>query len=189
MQALSRESSIGSKDVEKFVAGIFETNTHFTFDEFRVKLREAHEWTGLMRTVKHWDFDVFALRKLTKSPLKVVGIAAAREIQMFDRNDFDEERFEAFLVDVGKSYCKNPYHNALHAADVVQTCLHFLTDGGLLVATGISSLAAAGTCPLTPMVIIKICLYSSSHAVVPLPWSLVVSQHDACRPSHCRGSA
>ena len=122
VQALSRESAVGTKEVEKFVAGIFETHTHFSVEEFRVKVRDAHDWTGLMRTVKNWDFDVFALRKLTKSPLKVVGIAAAREIQMFDRNDlnFDEGRFEAFLVDVCGSYCKNPYHNSLHAADVVQ---------------------------------------------------------------------
>ena len=104
----------------------------------------SSELQDYLLNITNWEFDVFGLKKLTKWPLRVVGIAAAREIKMFDRNEFNEKKFDSFLVDISRSYCKNPYHNALHAADVVQTCLHFLTKGQLLEASGISALATAG---------------------------------------------
>ena len=104
----------------------------------------SSELQDYLFNITTWEFDIFGLKKLTKWPLRVVGVAAAREIKMFDRNEFNEEKFDSFLVDVSRSYCKNPYHNALHAADVVQTCLHFLTTGQLLEASGISALATAG---------------------------------------------
>ena len=87
---------------------------------------------------------MFHLSKLTNSPLKVVGVAAAREVRMFDKNDFDMDKYESFLGEVEGAYCKNPYHNSLHATDVVQTCLHFLTKGQIMEASGISALATAG---------------------------------------------
>ena len=104
----------------------------------------SSELQDYLLNIMNWEFDIFGLKKLTKWPLRVVGVAAAREIKMFDRNEFNGEKFDSFLVDISRSYCKNPYHNALHAADVVQTCLHFLTKGQLLEASGISALATAG---------------------------------------------
>ena len=35
--------------------------------------------------------------------------------------------FSAYLKDIQSGYNDNPYHNRLHAADVVQTCGHFLS--------------------------------------------------------------
>ena len=75
----------------------------------------------MLENVSNWDFDVFAMNELTKSPLRVIGVAAARKCRMLEQNDFSSGKYENFLCDVEASYCKkNPYHNNLHAADVVR---------------------------------------------------------------------
>ena len=75
----------------------------------------------MLENVTNWDFDVFAMNTLTKSPLRVMGVAAARKCRMLELNDFNSGKYENFLCDVEASYCKkNHYHNNLHAADVVR---------------------------------------------------------------------
>ena len=130
--------------VETFVSSLFEHTTHFTAEDLYKKMKETDELVELLEQLSSWEFDLFAVAKMTKSPLTAVGVAAARQVQMFERNDFDADKYERFLAEVEGAYCKNPYHNSLHAADVVQTCLHFLTKGQIMEASGISALATAG---------------------------------------------
>ena len=107
-------------------------------------MKETQQLVEMLENVSNWDFDVFAMNELTKSPLRVIGVAAARKCRMLEQNDINAGKYESFLCDVEASYCSNPYHNALHAADVVQTCLHFLSQCHLVEASGFSPLATAG---------------------------------------------
>lgn len=41
-------------------------------------------------------------------------------------------------MDTGYGKHKNPYHNAIHAADVLQTTFHIMNNSGLMVMTFIT---------------------------------------------------
>ena len=97
----------------------------------------------LLERLHEWDFNVFSLEKYTKSSLRVITMTCMAELNLLDHIDFDEGKLESFLNEIDKSYQKNPYHNAMHAADVVQTTFHFCTKGRLIHAAGMIKISTA----------------------------------------------
>ena len=98
---------------------------------------------ALLQTLHEWDFNVFALENYTQSYLRIITMTCLAELNILDNIDFDEMKLECFLNEIEKSYHKNPYHNAMHAADVVQTTYHFCTKGGLIDASGMNKISTA----------------------------------------------
>lgn len=94
-----------------------------------------------MDKLADWDFDIFAVEKCTKQHLRLITMTCMTELHLLDYTDFEETKLENYLTEIDKSYRDNPYHNSLHAADVVQTTYHFCTKGRLIDAFGMTPLA------------------------------------------------
>ena len=95
----------------------------------------------LLEGLAEWSFDIFAVKACTKSYLRVVTMTCMTELNLLDYTDFDGVKLESYLTEIDKAYHDNPYHNSLHAADVVQTTYHFCTKGRLIDASGLTPLA------------------------------------------------
>jgi hypothetical protein len=71
------------------------------------------------------------LEKLGK-PLPVMMHAIFTHHDLFDKLELPQEKVFKFFQQINDGYrASNPYHNAIHAADVAQTTNFFLTKGGL----------------------------------------------------------
>jgi 3'5'-cyclic nucleotide phosphodiesterase len=95
----------------------------------------------LLEGLAEWSFDIFAVKACTKSCLRVVTMTCMTELNLLDYTDFDGVKLESYLTEIDKAYHDNPYHNSIHAADVVQTTYHFCTKGRLIDASGLTPLA------------------------------------------------
>lgn len=95
----------------------------------------------LLEGLAEWTFDIFAVKACTKSCLRVVTMTCMTELNLLDYTDFDGVKLESYLTEIDKAYHDNPYHNSIHAADVVQTTYHFCTKGRLIDASGLTPLA------------------------------------------------
>jgi hypothetical protein len=95
-----------------------EVNDSETMYEKRVAaaLAEADAW--------HWD--VWTLKDVDNGkPLQVMGMFIFSEWDLFNSLDLDKELFANWLFFVQSLYPDNEYHNATHAADVLQA-VHYL---------------------------------------------------------------
>jgi hypothetical protein len=124
----------------------------------------------LLGTSANWDFDLCQLEKLTKSPLRVMTMNCMTKLDLMHKIDFDESKLACFMNEIEKSYPKNPYHNAMHATDIVQATYHFCTVGRLLDATGISHLSTAA-------LIIAAAIHDVNHIGVTNQFLVTTSAH------------
>lgn len=82
-----------------------------------------------------WHFNVFELEKLTKNhSLWFLGMILLEHYKIVDIFQIDQGKLSNFLLNLEENYCydkdtPNPYHNHIHAADVLQTVAHFSTCG------------------------------------------------------------
>lgn len=77
---------------------------------------------ALLSSVSSWDFDVFALSELAKGrPLFYLGLHLFAQYGLVETFNMDIMNLVRFLSMTEKAYhIENPYHNSLHAADVLQ---------------------------------------------------------------------
>jgi len=82
-----------------------------------------------------WHFNVFSLETLTKNhSLWFIAMILFEHYKIVDIFQIDQTKLSNFLLQLEESYCftpktPNPYHNHIHAADVLQTVAHFSTSG------------------------------------------------------------
>lgn len=98
----------------------------------------------------HWNrFDIFYVSGLANSAvLEYVGLMAIQRHQLLPQFNISLPKLRCFLAEIEKQYLANPYHNSLHAADVVQTVHNILRaapESGLSEIEVMTSLFAA-TC-------------------------------------------
>lgn len=92
--------------------------------------------SSLLFNVGRWDLNLFEVAERTRKPLSLVGKAAYERVA--DDLNLPSFMLREFLVSIEIRYRRdNPYHNSLHAADVVNSLVYFLR---LRTARGISSL-------------------------------------------------
>lgn len=85
-----------------------------------------------LETLNSENFNVYDAERIM-GRARVLPMISYRIFQMhdlFNATKIDENAFVAFLSQIRKGYVQeNPYHNDLHAADVLQTCHLILTKG------------------------------------------------------------
>ena len=74
----------------------------------------------LRDNIHNWDMDIFKMNQLAQGfPLTATSYVVFQTHDLFKKCKIDETTFLRYLGDVENAYRDNPYHNGLHAADVV----------------------------------------------------------------------
>ncbi|KAG2447556.1 hypothetical protein HYH02_007480 [Chlamydomonas schloesseri] len=92
-----------------------------------------------------WEFDTWALQEATQGhALSVLGFYLLRQAGLLDRFKLKPVKVARLLRAIENGYLDNPYHSAIHAADVLQTLhviihsaqlhVHYLDALGLLAS-------------------------------------------------------
>jgi hypothetical protein len=97
----------------------------------------------LLKSIEDVNFNIFHFeeeigRELT---LPAIGNYVFMMYDLFDTLNY--KNFETFLTRVRLGYNANPYHNDIHAADVLQTCAHVCSVGNLMENIELSKLEMA----------------------------------------------
>ncbi len=95
---------------------------------------EVGKVSAFLNTVNDVGFDVLAAEQVLgrDKVLPLVAFRVFQEHDIFGKTEIDENAFVAFVSQITKGYVKdNPYHNDIHAADVLQMCHYMLSAGGV----------------------------------------------------------
>ena len=79
-----------------------------------------------------WTIDPFAVAREIQSPLQSMALDCVAQWNLTDR--ISVEPFKRFVAAVEAAYLKNPYHNAIHAADVLQSTFALVSHCPSLMA-------------------------------------------------------
>lgn len=84
----------------------------------------------LLLKMEDWNFDMFEVDKITEgNPLLLITITLFHKYDFLHKFNIDPVKLKNFVTEIEAGYEKNPYHNSLHAADVLRTAHYFLTVG------------------------------------------------------------
>eukprot|EP00993_Chasmostoma_nieuportense_P004801 NODE_544_length_2098_cov_73.644850_g504_i0.p1 GENE.NODE_544_length_2098_cov_73.644850_g504_i0~~NODE_544_length_2098_cov_73.644850_g504_i0.p1 ORF type:complete len:625 (+),score=213.59 NODE_544_length_2098_cov_73.644850_g504_i0:88-1962(+) len=99
-------------------------------------LNSTHEdIAALLSKIDEWEFDVFALHKCTNGgSLFMTAYYLLYKYGLVKQFEINETILVNFLQAVESSYHANPFHNSMHAADVLQV-MHYIMDQGALKDT------------------------------------------------------
>merc|ERR1712216_261201 len=99
-----------------------------------------------------WEFNAFKLSEASCGrPLSVLSFALLKRTDAFATFGLDEDKLVKFLIRIENGYPSNPYHNRIHAADVLRT-LHVLIQRGGLKQQGYCDATAVLSCYLAAII-------------------------------------
>jgi len=106
----------------------------------------------ILSKVDDWQFDAFKLNEVSGGrPLSYLSFALFKRFNLVENMQMDEHRLVKFLMRVEDRYPNNPYHNRIHAADVLQS-LHVLVVRGGLIKYGYCDEIALLSCYLSAII-------------------------------------
>lgn len=80
-----------------------------------------------------WQFDAFELDRVTQGhPLSTLAFYLMSETGLISQLNLNSKKLARYLCFIEDGYLDNPYHNKVHAADVLQTLHMIVTSGGLI---------------------------------------------------------
>ena len=87
----------------------------------------------LLLCCSRWGFDIFELDKVSEGrPLQTLGwVLLKKDYQLASHFGISLTKLATFLKVMEDSYKDNPYHNKIHAADVLQTVHYMLKCKGM----------------------------------------------------------
>eukprot|EP00466_Bigelowiella_natans_P020331 jgi/Bigna1/43849/e_gw1.85.22.1 len=86
----------------------------------------------LLAEIDDWNFDLFEVDTFTKGqPLLFITITLFQKYDFIRKYSIDPMKLRNFVSRIEAGYIHNPYHNSLHAADVVRSSHYFLRAAGL----------------------------------------------------------
>jgi hypothetical protein len=87
----------------------------------------------VLQSANEWQFDAFALSEATNGhPLSTLAYFLFSKQGLVDHYQLRPTALARFLRRIESGYRTNPYHNATHACDVLQTMHCIITRGGLM---------------------------------------------------------
>ncbi|CAF3344779.1 unnamed protein product [Rotaria sp. Silwood1] len=95
---------------------------------------------GIM-TINEWTFDVFSVNEFTNGQcLRYIGFELMQRYNLPNKLHISLTALQNFLEQMESGYSKyrNPYHNLIHAADVLQTTYQIIYNSGLMVENWLS---------------------------------------------------
>ncbi len=108
-----------------------------------------HQVMDVLSKVDDWQFDAFKLNEVSGGrPLSLLSYALLKRCEVADKFQMDDHRLVKFLMRVEDGYPNNPYHNRIHAADVLQS-LHVLVVRGGLIGHGYCDEVSLTSCYLS----------------------------------------
>ncbi|XP_072525524.1 high affinity 3',5'-cyclic-AMP phosphodiesterase 7A-like isoform X2 [Salminus brasiliensis] len=132
----SRADTVGS-EAEQPVRSVlsFQKNLHSShFSRNHTHHTLDREYVGqakcMLRKVGSWNFDIFLFDQLSNGKsLVYLTLHLFSEYGLIKLFQLDQLKLRQFLVMVHEAYhSENPYHNALHAADVTQAMYCYLQE-------------------------------------------------------------
>ena len=76
----------------------------------------------------NWNIDMFDLNsKSSSQPILNTGVHAFRMFNLIKTFEIQEEKLTCFLQELQMRYKLNPYHNAVHAADILSSGLYMVS--------------------------------------------------------------
>lgn len=103
-----------------------------SFDKNLDKYFEVDVAHILKQISNNWNFDAFDLNHKTGlKPLSTLGKYCLKLYNLNEAFNFVEQKVDKFLSKLEKSYKKNPYHNAVHGADILASSLYLINNSFL----------------------------------------------------------
>eukprot|EP00299_Pterocystis_sp_00344_P010567 c4748_g1_i1.p1 GENE.c4748_g1_i1~~c4748_g1_i1.p1 ORF type:complete len:704 (+),score=173.98 c4748_g1_i1:181-2292(+) len=88
---------------------------------------------AFLQTADEWKFDIFKAQKLSSGhALVAVGMYVFDSLDLMQTFRISPITVREWLTNVEKGYHDNPYHNSVHAADVLQSVYFFLVRAELM---------------------------------------------------------
>ena len=96
----------------------------------RTLMEENEELAEVMSHVGEWDFNALTLAHCTQEPLKEISYFLFSTHMLPDKFGIKRACLVHFLREIERKYWKtNFYHNALHAADVLNSVVYLMSSG------------------------------------------------------------
>mmetsp|Transcript_25460 Transcript_25460/g.55342 ORF Transcript_25460/g.55342 Transcript_25460/m.55342 type:complete len:787 (-) Transcript_25460:1267-3627(-) len=87
----------------------------------------------VLAKVDDWQFDAFKLSEVSNGrPLSMLSFALLKRCELIEKWQLHEHKLVKFLMKIEDGYPNNPYHNRIHAADVLQSLHVLVIRGGLI---------------------------------------------------------
>jgi hypothetical protein len=81
---------------------------------------------------RNWNFEIWPVHSATSRSVSLLGKYLSYKWQFATIANCRDEDFEDFFIRLEEGYLNNPYHNACHAADVMNSVLFFILSCGKL---------------------------------------------------------
>lgn len=96
-----------------------------------IDFQNLEEFTQMLDNMNKFDFDIFRFDEITKNKSLFYFT-----YELFANYNFfsliEEHIFKEFISAIKKGYSRsNPYHNDIHAVDVLQSCFAIVENGKL----------------------------------------------------------
>eukprot|EP00743_Colponemidia_sp_Colp-15_P004428 GILK01004774.1.p1 GENE.GILK01004774.1~~GILK01004774.1.p1 ORF type:complete len:861 (+),score=104.97 GILK01004774.1:42-2585(+) len=103
-------------------------------------VNDSAQFKNIVSQIGSWNLDSFELDEVSEShPVLTVGMHIFRMYDLLNRFTIPVQVAQQFFTAVNTNYkAHNPYHNAIHAADVANSLLYLLEEGK--ISTKCSSL-------------------------------------------------
>jgi len=129
-EALQEHQDISRQSSGQMTAFTAEEADHFPTPSSGPIIGEV---TAVLSSSSHWQFDAFKLNDVTNGhPLSSLAFYLFHTEGLIEHFSLKPAHLARFLRHVEEGYRNNPYHNKIHAADVLQTMQVILKRGGML---------------------------------------------------------